>query len=78
MRLEGAIYQSLLPRLRDVIQPTLLIKGSYDPIISEEQTVAFVEKVANGQVKIYEGCGHLAHYEEPDRFAEDVIDFLYA
>ncbi|MNW07250.1 Alpha/beta hydrolase family protein [compost metagenome] len=56
--------------------PTLLIKGRHDPVICDEQTQVFVRDVQNGQLMIYEESGHLPHFEEPDRFAADVIQFV--
>lgn len=73
---EGRIFDSLLPRLKDLSVPTLLIKGRYDPVICEEQTQAFIEEIRNGVLKIYQECGHLPHFEEPDRFAMDVTAFV--
>jgi proline iminopeptidase len=73
---EGRIFDSLLPKLKDLTVPTLLIKGRHDPVICEEQTQAFARDVQNGQLIIYEESGHLPHFEEPDRFAADVIQFV--
>lgn len=73
---EGRIFHSLLPQLKDLSMPTLLIKGRHDPVICEEQTQVFVTDVRNGVLKMYEVCGHLPHFEEPDRFAKDVIQFV--
>lgn len=73
---DGCFLDSLLPILKDLSVPTLLIKGRHDPIICEVQTQSFVRDVKNGYLKLYEDCGHLPHFEEPDRFAEDVIQFV--
>lgn len=73
---EGRIFDSLLPILKDLSPPSLLIKGRHDPVICEEQTQAFVQNAKNGFLKIYEESGHLPHFEEPDRFAADVIQFV--
>ncbi|GEM_PF-4611832 len=40
------------------------------------KTEAFVKEVRNGTVNLYEESGHLPHFEEPDRFAKDVIEFV--
>lgn len=73
---EGRIFDSLLPLLQQLSAPTLLIKGRHDPVICEEQTQFFVKHVSNGSLYIYEQSGHLPHYEEPDRFARDVIQYI--
>ncbi|WP_342573947.1 alpha/beta hydrolase [Paenibacillus sp. FSL M8-0142] len=73
---EGRIFDSLLPKLKELTLPVLLIKGRHDPIICEEQTDSFVNDVRNGHLKVYEESGHLLHFEEPERFAMDVIQFI--
>jgi proline iminopeptidase len=40
------------------------------------KTEAFVKEVRNGTVNLYEESGHLPHFEESDRFAKDVIEFV--
>nr|WP_241781962.1 alpha/beta hydrolase [Paenibacillus sp. DMB5] len=73
---EGRMFDPVLPVLKNLKVAVLLIKGRYDPITCEEQTRSFVENTLNGTLKIYEDCGHLPHFEAPDRFAEDVIQFV--
>lgn len=73
---EGRIFDSLLPLLKQLSIPTLLIKGRHDPVICEEQTQFFVNNVSKGTLYIYEQSGHLPHYEEPDRFSRDVTQFI--
>jgi len=73
---EGRIFDSFLPKLNELSMPVLLIKGRHDPIICEEQTDSFVNDVRNGHLKVYEESGHLLHFEEPERFAMDVIQFV--
>ncbi|WP_054942520.1 alpha/beta fold hydrolase [Paenibacillus ihuae] len=73
---EGRMFDSVLPRLKDLSVPVLLIKGRHDPIICDMQTQTFITDVRNGTLKIYEECGHLPHFEEPERFAADVIQFV--
>ncbi|MDQ0193654.1 pimeloyl-ACP methyl ester carboxylesterase [Paenibacillus wynnii] len=73
---EGRIFDSVLPMLKELSVPALLIKGRHDPVICEVQTQTFVRDVRNGFLKIYDESGHLPHFEEPDRFAMDVIQFV--
>ena len=73
---EGAIFESLLPRLKELNVPVLLIKGKHDPVICDIQTEAFLRDVSGGTLILYEHCGHLPHCEDADRFAEDVASFI--
>jgi pimeloyl-ACP methyl ester carboxylesterase len=54
----------------------LLIRGQFDLVCNPEQTRAFEESVPNGKVEIFENSGHFARFEEADRYAKTVTDFL--
>ncbi|WP_459503632.1 alpha/beta fold hydrolase [Bacillus sp. C1] len=76
LREEGEIHQSLLSKLKDVQNPMLLIRGEHDVVTCDKQIESFRRDVQNGNVIVFEECGHTPHYEAADRFAETVIGFL--
>ncbi|MFD1675696.1 alpha/beta hydrolase [Alicyclobacillus fodiniaquatilis] len=76
LRAEGRIYESMIPRFKNLSMPALLVKGEHDPVICEEQTLAFIRYVPNRDLIVYKNTGHLPHYEQADQFAEDVIKFV--
>lgn len=70
------LFESLVPELHRIIQPALLIKGLYDLSASSEQLSAFEMSVALGRISVFERSSHFARFEEPDRYAQVVGDFL--
>jgi proline-specific peptidase len=62
-------------RLGEIRVPTLIISGQYD-----EVTPATMEIVHRGitgsQWELMEGCSHLSHVEQPERFMAIVNEFL--
>jgi proline iminopeptidase len=73
---EGAIYQSIIPILQRVECSSLLIKGAHDYVTCDIQVRSFLTDVKNSQFKLFNNSGHMPHFEEPEVFAETVIQFL--
>lgn len=75
---EGKFFESLLPLLAQVRQPSLLLSGKYDPICCEEQTRVFRDVTPNGKIVIFENSGHFPRIEEPDQYTDEVLKFILA
>ena len=73
---EGEIFTSLLPKLKEVSHPMLLMVGKHDPVTCNIQIESFAKDVKNGSILIFDESGHTPHYEEPDKFKEVVCEFL--
>lgn len=73
---EKKVFASLVPRLRDLKMPALLLKGDYDPATGPDQVAAFLHDVPHPQVVVFKNSAHFAHVEEPDRFAAVVSEFV--
>lgn len=56
--------------------PTLLIWGDQEELASREDQDAQVEAIPNAALAVYEGVGHGVHWEEPERFASDLVSFV--
>lgn len=56
--------------------PTLIIWGDQEELASREDQDAQVEAIPNAELEIYEGAGHAIHWEEPERFASDLVSFV--
>ncbi|WP_212957601.1 MULTISPECIES: alpha/beta fold hydrolase [Bacillus] len=76
LKLEGAVHTSLLPKIKDLQNQVLLIVGKYDVVTCEKQIETFNKDARNGKYIVFEESGHTPHYEEADRYAELVIQFL--
>ncbi len=56
--------------------PTLIIWGDRDHIIPVDQGRTTHEAIPGSRLEIFEGTGHFPHCEQPDRFADVLIDFM--
>jgi pimeloyl-ACP methyl ester carboxylesterase len=75
---QGLVYEDLqrtLPRLK---APALLIWGSQDPIMEEEERQTLREALPQAQVKVFPGLGHNPIWEDPRACAEVINTFLTA
>ncbi len=70
------MFNSLLPRLKEVTQPAILINGQYDPVTCDEQIKTFLADVEHSEIVTLKDSGHFPHFEKPESFKEIVVDFL--
>ena len=73
---QGANPSDLQRGLSKLVAPTLLIWGSEDPIMEEEVRATLREGLPKASVKVFEGLGHNPFWEEPERVAGVVNQFL--
>ncbi len=57
--------------------PIRIVWGSHDTIVSGEDLRSLAQKLPNAKLVTYEGAGHSAYRNEPDRFKRDLLE-LYA
>ena len=70
--LKGA---DLLPRLREIDVPTLLVGGEHDEA-APDTLLAFRNALPRGEMAVLPRASHLHHLERPDLFLPIVRDFL--
>jgi pimeloyl-ACP methyl ester carboxylesterase len=56
--------------------PMLVVWGSRDPIVPALHAETVRELVPGARVEMFEGAGHWAHLDDPDRFCAVLLDFL--
>jgi len=61
---------------QQISAPTLVIHGEEDNLIELESIRQFEQNIPNVKVKIYQDIGHLPMYEDPERTARDIKNFL--
>lgn len=74
---EGEIYKTLLPLLRKIETPMLLLLGKHDPVTCEKQ----IQEFNNGKdrnIYVFENSGHTPHYEEANVFTNVVTDYIHS
>ena len=71
-RLEGD-YSAQLGKIK---APSLIVWGDQDARYPREDEEALTSAIAGSRLLVYEGAGHLLHWEEPQRFASDLAAFV--
>ena len=71
----GAAFDAA-ERLADLAAPTLILHGDGDVVVDPRNAGLLAELVPEASVKMYPGCGHLLMWQEPERFARDLEEFL--
>ncbi len=72
----------LLPELRDpfhfaaIRAPVLLVWGDRDRMVSHTGSERVVAALPDTTYELIAGCGHCPQLEEPDRFAELLLEFI--
>jgi rifampin ADP-ribosylating transferase len=59
-----------------ITAPTLVIWGELDDLLSREDEEALCAAIPASRFVVYEDTGHLVLWEQPERVAQDVTDFV--
>jgi non-heme chloroperoxidase len=62
--------------LANITVPTLLVWGDSDHLVTREMQGALAEHIRGAELRRYADAGHTPRWEEPTRFATDVIAFV--
>jgi pimeloyl-ACP methyl ester carboxylesterase len=62
--------------LQAVKKPVLLVWGDQDTFAVRKDQDQLLAAIAGARLAVYTGAGHSVHWEEPQRFAHDLEDFL--
>ncbi len=63
-------------KLAQALVPTLVITGDGDHTHPPRSALELWQELAQGQLAILPGCGHAAHLESPEPFAQTLTRFL--
>jgi len=66
-------YTSQLPLIE---KPTLIFWGDKDTICPGTDQEALQKGIKGSKLIVYKGVGHALHWEEPERFARDLVNFI--
>jgi pimeloyl-ACP methyl ester carboxylesterase len=64
--------------LREVAVPVLLIWGDRDAYATREDQQALLRVMPSARLVTYQGSGHALHWEDPQRVATELVDFIDA
>jgi non-heme chloroperoxidase len=74
--MNGFMKVDYLDELTTTTTPVLIIWGNKDIICSRRDQNNLLKSIRNSRLQVYNNTGHAVHWEEPKRFAADVIDFI--
>lgn len=63
-------------RLGDIKKPTLIIWGKQDGLLPVSNAYLFNKGIANSELVIFDGCGHVPQFEKAADFNKKVLEFL--
>lgn len=62
--------------LPKIVAPTILYWGERDGFSTHAQRQEIARAIAGAELRVYAGAGHSLQWEEPKRFASDLVDFM--
>lgn len=62
--------------LENIHVPTLLLSGSSDALVRDDQQV-LLDRIPDAELVVYDGVGHGPHLACPDRVAADLAAFMH-
>ena len=71
----GATFDAL-DRIGGIAAPTLILHGTEDGVVDSRNAALLAERIPDARVRLFEGCGHLFFWEDPDGFVAAVEEFL--
>lgn len=74
--LEGLLEDDSFEELGKIDAPTLIVWGDEDAILPRSDQEALAAAIAGSQLVVYSGAGHALYWEEPARFASDLVAFV--
>ncbi len=60
----------------EIAAPTLVLHGAEDAVVDPGNAALLAERIPGARVELFSGCGHLFFWEQPERFAGTVAEFL--
>jgi pimeloyl-ACP methyl ester carboxylesterase len=60
----------------EVAAPTLILHGTEDAVVDPGNAALLAERIPGARVELFSGCGHLFFWEQPERSARTVAEFL--
>ena len=72
----GLFEDEHVARLGEIAAPTLLVWGDQDAFVPASDQETLLATIAGARLQVYRGAGHAIHWEEPARFAADLVAFV--
>jgi pimeloyl-ACP methyl ester carboxylesterase len=72
---EGFLHEDFSAELGKIKAPTLIVWGDQDAFCPRRDQEVLAAAIEGSRLVVYAGAGHALHWEEPDRFAADLVAF---
>jgi non-heme chloroperoxidase len=63
------------PAVGAIRAPTLVIWGERDELVPRSDQDRLIAALPGARLLVYEGAGHIVHWEQPERVARDIVAF---
>jgi non-heme chloroperoxidase len=73
---EGSLEDDFVSELDKIEAPTLLVWGAQDMLCPRHDQDVLLRAIPGARLVVYENAGHALHWEEPERFAADLVAFV--
>ena len=74
--LKSLMDSALHQELHRIQAPTLLVWGERDLFVSRTDQEALLAAIRSARLSVYAGVGHAPHWEDPERFARELLHFV--
>ena len=74
--LTGLMQVDFTEKLKQINSPTLIFWGNKDSFCTFKGQETLVNNIKNSKLIVYGNTGHSLHWEEPERFAKDLLSFI--
>jgi non-heme chloroperoxidase len=71
----GFLAEDFSDEIKQIAAPTLVIWGDRDTFCPWSEQESLMAAIAGSQSIVYQDAGHALHWEQPDRFASDLVSF---
>lgn len=74
--LKGIVGADLAEQIKQIDAPALIFWGNMDAFCTYKGQELMVNNIKNSKLIIYGNTGHALHWEEPKKFANDLVNFI--
>lgn len=72
---QGSLEDDFVSEIGQIKAPTLILWGTRDAFCPRADQEVLLGAIKGARLVVYEGAGHGLHWEEPERFAADIVTF---
>ncbi len=74
--LKNEIRNNTIDKLKEIKIPAFIICGNNDKVVPNINSRMLHEGIPGSRISVFNNCGHALHYEYPEEFTEELLDFI--